>query len=169
MSFDTALAFVLKWEGGFSCDPADPGGATMKGITQTTANRWAAENDLPSIPVQYITDQEVHDIYRSLYWQVAHCDALPENLATVQFDTAVQRGPGNAVRMLQGALGVTVDGQFGPATLKAVQACEEKGTVARYLAARAQHYADEVARRPASARFLKGWMNRLDALRRAVA
>jgi len=29
-----ALKFTLKWEGGFSNDPVDPGGATNRGIIQ---------------------------------------------------------------------------------------------------------------------------------------
>jgi hypothetical protein len=32
--YDNALAFVLRWEGGFANNPYDSGGRTMKGVTQ---------------------------------------------------------------------------------------------------------------------------------------
>lgn len=38
--FEPALAFVLRWEGGFVDNPADPGGRTNKGITQKVYDAW---------------------------------------------------------------------------------------------------------------------------------
>jgi hypothetical protein len=40
-NFDTCLAFTLKEEGGYSDNPADPGGATNMGITLATYRQWA--------------------------------------------------------------------------------------------------------------------------------
>ena len=42
-SYNDALAFVLRWEGGFVDDPRDRGGRTMKGVTQNVYNAWRAE------------------------------------------------------------------------------------------------------------------------------
>ncbi len=39
-NFERALSLVLKHEGGFADHPADPGGATMMGITQATLAQW---------------------------------------------------------------------------------------------------------------------------------
>ena len=38
--FETALLFVLKWEGGYVNNKYDKGGATNYGITQNTYNNW---------------------------------------------------------------------------------------------------------------------------------
>ena len=38
MSFNRAISFTLKWEGGYVNHPADKGGATNRGITQSTLN-----------------------------------------------------------------------------------------------------------------------------------
>ena len=35
-NFQACLAFTLKYEGGKSNDPRDPGGRTMEGVTQAT-------------------------------------------------------------------------------------------------------------------------------------
>ena len=40
IEFEDALKFVLKWEGGFTNHPKDPGGATNKGITQKVYDAW---------------------------------------------------------------------------------------------------------------------------------
>lgn len=43
------LAFILKWEGGWVDHPADPGGATMKGITIGTFISWHIQKSLPLV------------------------------------------------------------------------------------------------------------------------
>ncbi len=52
-NFSRALALVLKSEGGWSDNPADPGGATMKGVTLTNFHRFvkpkATKADLRAI------------------------------------------------------------------------------------------------------------------------
>ena len=40
-NFDACLAFTLKEEGGYSDNPADPGGATNMGITLATYRQWS--------------------------------------------------------------------------------------------------------------------------------
>lgn len=39
-NFERALSLVLKHEGGWSDDPADPGGATNLGVTIGTLSLW---------------------------------------------------------------------------------------------------------------------------------
>ncbi len=39
-NFQRALSLVLKSEGGWSDNPADPGGATMRGVTLATFRRY---------------------------------------------------------------------------------------------------------------------------------
>ena len=93
-------------------------------------------------------------------------DLLGTPLDVVQFDTAVNMGPGRAVRLLQQAVGCGVDGDFGPATQRAVMACDGGDAVAKYCNIREDFYRQIVARKPAQAVFLKGWMNRLNSLRK---
>jgi lysozyme family protein len=167
-AFQAALPFVLRWEGGFVDHPADPGGATNKGVTQAVYDAWRARQGLPRRSVRELLTEEMHAIYDGGYWQVARCPALPQPLDVVQFDTAVNMGNGRAVRFLQQAVGATVDGQFGPGTERCVAACDLGGALVTYCDAREAFYRGIVARKPSQAVFLKGWMNRLNALRKFV-
>lgn len=136
-SFGRALAFVLRWEGGYTDNPADPGGATNKGITQRTYDAWRAKKRLPARPVREIKDSEVEAIYREEYWV-----DLPWPLALVHFDTRVNMGSQKAAGLL----------------------CASAGAVDSYLKKRRAYYMTIVRIRPQLTVFLRGWLNRLDAL-----
>ena len=122
-AFEASLPFVLRWEGGFVDHPNDPGGRTNKGVTQRVYDAWRKRQGLPVRDVKRLDDTELHRIYESGYWIPPHCDRLARQLDLVHFDTAVNMGPGRAVRFLQKAAGCGVDGDFGSQTEKAVQAC----------------------------------------------
>lgn len=165
--FTRSMPFVLRWEGGFVDHPADPGGATNKGVTQAVYDRWRARQGLPQRSVRQLEEGEMNAIYRQGYWTPPRCDLLPTDLALVQFDTAVNMGPGRAVRFLQHAVGVAVDGDFGQGTRRAVDSADG-GVLARYCDRREQFYRAIVAKKPSQKVFMKGWMNRLNALRAAA-
>jgi lysozyme family protein len=165
---EPALRFVLRWEGGFVDHPDDPGGRTNKGVTQKVYDGWRARQGLPRQDVKEIADAEVHAIYASDYWLPPRCDLLAAPLDIVQFDTAVNMGVGRAVRFLQASLGCGVDGGFGPATERAVAGCDSAAVIAAYCQRREDFYRGLAQKNPKLAVFLKGWMNRLNALRAEV-
>ncbi|WP_029354088.1 glycoside hydrolase family 108 protein [Bosea sp. 117] len=119
-SFDAALARVLVHEGGWSDHPKDPGGTTMKGVTQRTYDAWRRRQGLATRSVRRIASAEVEAIYRAQYWDAVRADALPAGLDYCVFDAAVNSGPAQAAKWLQRGLGVAVDGIIGEATLAAV-------------------------------------------------
>jgi len=167
-ALESALKFVLRWEGGFVDHPNDPGGRTNKGVTQKVYDGWRARQGLARQDVKLIIDTEVHAIYATDYWLPPRCDRLETPLDTVQFDTAVNMGVGRAVRFLQSALGCAVDGDFGPGTERAVAGCDAGSVVAAYCKRREAFYTSLAQNNPKLAVFLKGWMNRLNALRKEV-
>lgn len=166
--FDTCLAAVLGIEGGASNHPNDRGGLTMAGVTQATYDAYRRRKGLPPRPVTQSTTVERADIYRSQYWTPVRGDTLPPPLDLVVFDMAVNSGPDRAIKTLQTALGVTVDGVFGAKTLQAVQEDAAAGRVdslvRQVLAAREEFYRGIVARDASQKVFLAGWLNRLDTL-----
>lgn len=118
-NFSACLDFVLRWEGGWADHPADPGGATMKGITHRTYSAWlgrtVTKDELRAIPRAH-----VEAIYRRDYWDAVRGDDLPPGLDLIAFDAAVNSGVSRGAKWLQRALGVKDDGHIGPATLAAV-------------------------------------------------
>jgi lysozyme family protein len=164
-ALELALKFVLRWEGGFVDHPNDPGGRTNKGVTQKVYDAWRGRQGLVRQDVKLIVDAEVRAIYAADYWVPPRCDLLASPLDLVQFDTGVNMGVGRAVRLLQGAVGCNVDGDFGPATERAVAGCDVGTTVIDYCNRREALYRSLAQKNPKLTVFLKGWMNRLNALR----
>jgi lysozyme family protein len=159
MTRDQIIAMILELEGGYSNNPADPGGATNHGITQRYLDN--ARRTRPTLPVSVkdITPADATSLYAADQWQAVKGDSLPAHVAAVAFDGAVNEGPGTVVTLLQQALNLKVDGIMGPGTVAAATANPK---AAQLLAAhRAAHYAKSAVARPAELEFVQGWMNRV--------
>jgi lysozyme family protein len=104
-NFSRALPLILKHEGGWSNHPADPGGATMRGVTQATYDHWRAKWGKPSQSVRNISDAELSAIYKAGYWDQVGGDTLWAGVDYAAFDAAVNSGPGRARQWLSKALG----------------------------------------------------------------
>lgn len=149
--FTRAVAFVLRWEGEWSDDPADAGGRTRWGISSRSH---------PGIDLDSLTREQAQELYEVKYWRLAHCEQMPWPLALALFDGAVQHGVIPAVRFLQHALHVRVDGVPGPETIEAAQQAPAGDVLTSYLARRACLYAT------LAEEFRYGWFRRLFALQR---
>ncbi len=95
-NFDQCLAITLKWEGGYSNHPDDPGGATMRGITQGSYDAWRRRHNKSRRPVRQIEEQDLRAIYRQDYWDAIQCEDMPLGLDLCAFDAAVNSGVGRA-------------------------------------------------------------------------
>lgn len=169
MNFEDCLDFVLRWEGGFVDDPADRGGATNQGVTQAVYDEWRMRKAFDKRSVRAIERGEVIHIYLEQYWKPSRCQALDFPMSLILFDSAVNHGVGRAVKLLQNVLDVAADGHFGPQTMAAYDDQEAAsgtcGIAGKYLAAREAFYVRIVEADPSLGKFLRGWLNRLAALR----
>ncbi len=95
-NFERCLGVTLKWEGGYSNHPDDPGGPTMHGIIQREYDAWRKKRGERTRPVHQIEDGELRDIYRTEYWDAMGCDALSIGLDLCVFDAAVNSGVARA-------------------------------------------------------------------------
>jgi lysozyme family protein len=171
--FNAFFPTLLKHEGGFVDDPADPGGATNKGIIMETF-RSCARKYLGIDPtlenLKALTDEQAGKIYKPLYWDKVHGDEIDvQELANILFDFQVNAGA-NGSMLLQRVLNdmgaspaLAVDGAIGSGTMKALKALDQKEVYRRYKQGRLDYYNDLVAERPALEKFLAGWINRVNS------
>lgn len=170
--FDACLLHILAFEGGFTDNHVDHGGATNKGITQATYNAFNAMQGRTLEQVQDITDDEVAAIYKAEYWDKCKCSDLHVPLDLVLFDSAVQHGVKRASKWLQHAIGVIADGAIGNETLFAVNRIvldrRLDALIDSCLAARTAFYASIISNDPSQKIFSKGWKSRMDKLTSSV-
>lgn len=121
-----SLAKVLAHEGGYSNNKADPGGPTMKGVTQRVYDAYRKGKGLAVRSVRGITTDELNEIYDRQYWDAVKGDHLPDGVDYVLFDGAVNSGPGRSIMWLQQALRPVytgrIDGVMGMGTITALKA-----------------------------------------------
>lgn len=165
-NFDASITLVLKSEGGFVDNPADPGGATNMGITRRTLADWRGVSPwwkLAVPAVQALGVDEAKLIYKARYWDVIRGDDLPKGLDYAVFDFAVNSGPQKAVEVLQKIIGVKVDGIVGPLTIAATQK-----SVATNILELCTERLDFLQSLPTWATFGAGWRNRVESARAAA-
>lgn len=111
-----------SFEGGYVNNPHDPGGATLKGVTQAVYSAYLKEHGRPDAAVRGASDADIQAIYRDGYWNPVRGDDLPVGLDLVMVDTAWGSGPVQAIKFLQRKINVDIiDGRFGPKTLDALE------------------------------------------------
>ncbi|WP_167480595.1 glycoside hydrolase family 108 protein [Mesorhizobium waimense] len=128
------LPVSLAYEGGWSDNKKDPGGATMKGITLGTFRRY--KPGASKTQLRNISQTDVEFIYRDGFWTPIRGDDLPFGVDLATMDYGINSGPSRAVRDLQRVVGVAADGKVGAGTLKALILADKKKTIQKFCAKR---------------------------------
>jgi lysozyme family protein len=144
---------VIGSEGGYTNNPADPGGKTRYGISRRAYS---------TLDIANLRRDEAEAIYKRDYWDKVRGDDLPPLLALLVFDAAVNNGVSRAALWLQQAVGAEEDGVLGPQTMAAVAAHSGQGVaVCTEFMARRMVFQMTL---PTAATFGLGWARRLAAL-----
>jgi len=176
---DDAVQFVLRQEdsrltGDITTLPGDAGGPTRFGL----ASRWHPElvargfyelvHGAPRIGHdEALTIAE--ETYGVAYIAALHIDQIAsQEVADRLLSFAVNEGKPEAVTILQRCLNgcgcaITVDGIFGPQTLKAVNSVDPARLIAAQRSSQEGFYRHLVAVRPALLPYLNGLLNRARA------
>lgn len=162
--------FILSFEGGFVSDPADPGGATNRGVTlatwKSTGYDKDGDGDIDVADLRLITAQDaVARVLKPHYWDRWQADRIrSQSVANIVVDWVWASGK-YGITEVQKILGVKTDGLVGEKTLAALNANDARLMFNRIKSARIRYIEALVKRRPASTKFRKGWLRRIDAIR----
>ena len=166
-SVDDMIEAILGREGGFVNDPADRGGPTNFGVTQSALAKWRGQA-VTIDDVRNLQKDEAREIYRKNYFLRPKLNRLPGLIQPLLFDMSINHGSGGAVQLLQKTLNAQnfpcgVDGGIGDVTVGcAEQAAAAQGTdlINHIVDKRIEFYHQIVANDPKQQRFLNGWLNR---------
>lgn len=150
---NAAFERYFEEEGGLVDNPSDPGGLTKLGIA---LNR---NPDLTRQDILNMTPLRAQGILQPKYWDRCRCSEMPEKVALAVFDSAVNQGPMQAVKLAQIAAGMPsaqCDGLIGPATLAALKKVDVVKWLEEFAVQRILHYASL----PTFKVFGKGWTRR---------
>jgi lysozyme family protein len=150
MTFDEAFELLIGHEGGYTTGKGDPGGETRYGVSKRS---------YPQEDIKNLTLERAKAIYLHDFWKPAGCEAVPEAVRFDLFDTAVNSGVKTAIRCLQEAAGVPVDGYLGPKTINALESLSGASLAARFNGVRLEFMTDL----PVWTTFSKGWARRIAA------
>lgn len=149
---------LLKWEGGFSNHPDDPGGATMKGVTLKTFRKWYGA-DKTVADLKAITDCQWCRIMRSFWDGVKGDQIRNQSIADLVADWHVNAGD-NAIKAVQRMFGIKADGIVGPVTLSYLNSPNAEVIFNRLRSAREDYYIEIARSKPSQQQFLNGWLKR---------
>lgn len=188
-NFSIAHKFTAKWEGGESDHPDDGGGLTkygvslkfLGGLSGTQSNRDVLERMGIRLPITRqviydLTRDQAASLFRWQFWDKLRLGLIPLRPAVVLYDAAVNSGPAQSVKLAQRGYNrcvaygqpLVVDGIMGPATRAAMQLADTDKALTAMLDAREAFFQTIVANNPSQQVFLRGWINRVDDLRRYV-
>jgi lysozyme family protein len=187
---DILVPYILHWEGCFVEDPADAGGATNKGVTLTTWTQVGydkdGDGDIDVDDLKRLTTEDVRNrVLKPCYWDRWKADRITsQKVANIVVDWTWCSGAWG-IKIPQRLLGLKKDGIVGEVTLKAVNEANPEELFSKIYEARVRFFGDIVGTsvakyeqkigckasdaellRHTNKRFLTGWMNRLEAIKK---
>ena len=140
--FDSFMEFIFKWEcvrnkAGQVISENDP--SDPGGLT-----KWGIDQrSHPGVNIRSLTESQALDIYRREYWDRNKIDSMPAKLGEAYFNCCVNCGAGRAKKILA-----------------------QSRDAASFILAQEGFYHRLAASNPKLKKFLKGWLNRTQDLRK---
>lgn len=181
--FENAIETVLRHEGFYSNDAADPGGATKYGVSLRFLRSLGEDlgdvdrdGDIDIEDIKALTLEGAIAIYRREWWdKYLYAEIRDERLATKILDLSINMGAGQAHKLVQAAAnrakpGLAVDGKLGsksfqiinslpPEILLRLMADEAAGFYVKLTLTRIRNMGVEEG-----GKYLRGWIRRAYAL-----
>ena len=189
-TFEYCFAFVLSNEDytppQYEDEPDAPGSwAEINGIRTWNGARAISGINSHAWPAQYAKvlavqqDQRgpaVASFYQENFWSQWLAALTSNPVAAVTMDAEVNEGEGIGARLLQQAVNdsnatgghvINEDGQIGPATVNAANACDATVLLAAFVSARQERYRALADSNPADQAYLSNWLARASKIPQA--
>ena len=158
------IPIIKRWEGGYSDNPNDRGGATNSGVTlavyQSVYGKNKTKNDL-----KRMTNEQWNYIFTKLYWNKWKADDIKnQSIANILVDWVWMSGLGT-IKKIQSLFGLTADGIVGNKTILYINSHDQEEVFNKIWNRRKSFYESLVKNNPSQKVFLKGWMNRLNTFK----
>lgn len=141
-SFERALPYVLKNEGGIYDARETTGEYTFKGISQ----KFLILINYRTIDPTLLSDKEISDLYEKYFWNQYHLGLVNNHRESTKiFDMYVNMTPEGAGRCVQNSINscilqkpgieslINVDSILGPKTLAALNDCDPTNFLANLI------------------------------------
>lgn len=179
--FDRAIRVVFHHEGYYSNDPDDPGGATVWGWSLRSAMdvgdldgdgfqdldlNFDGHVNHEDILLLKDRPEKALEMFKKVFWDPYQYHRLEPEVAIKVFDLGVNMGSIQAHKLLQRSVRAVSDqrliddGILGRQSFKALNEIDTHHTLISLRAHAAGFYRLLVCRRPRSAKYLGGWLNR---------
>jgi hypothetical protein len=132
------IPWLFKWEGTTYENDKSDPGGATKFGVDQRSH--------PNVDILHLTEQEAMDIYWNEYWIKCGCDHMDWPMSFIWFNCCVNCGVGRAQKILK------ISGK----------------DPRKFLDEQEDFYRRLVKDRPSSQKFLKGWLNRTQDLRKTV-
>ena len=156
--FNKAFTNLIKEEGGYVNDKADPGGETKYGISKRS---------YPKMDIKNLTLKQASNIYQRDFYNAMQCDELPSDMIAQEvLEQGVNMGIKTAVKFLQivaKSMGkpIDIDGKMSKQLLTVLKDIPEDVLLIAIKSLAVAHYLELAHERPPMRKFLNGWIRRV--------
>ena len=160
------ITLDLAHEGDFQNNPKDRANWTSGhiGVGELVGtNGGITTLDMPGVDIKNLTVEQKVAYYLEHYWKPQYSQINSQSLANKIFDLGVLFGIGTAVKNLQMALDLHMDGLFGPTTLAAVNGGNAETLLRHFQDEMLAHAQAIAAGNPNEAPDLPGWTRRINS------
>lgn len=169
--FNISIKELIEEEGDYVNHPSDSGGETYKGISRRYHPNWKGWHlidivkDTGNFPKGLENaaplKSAVKEFYLVNYWNKILGDEIQDQrIANIIFSYSVNQGLKTTVKNVQKVLGVVVDGQFGPNTLKSLNS--KSNFIEPFKFQLIRRYIEVLRKDQKNFVFIDGWVNRLE-------
>lgn len=159
--------FKKAKEKGLVLVPGDKGGYTVCGIILSTYTAYRQSQGYPRTTKEDLLNMTADDwfhVYKYMFWDKCGGDYIgDQRVANMFVDWVWTSGPGQ-IKKVQNLVGVTGDGIVGPETIYTINTWHPVTLFEELKNLRIKFYESIVINNPTQGKFLKGWVNRVNAL-----